>query len=64
VELLAHSLNWLASVGENLSELSVTLQCDNNPRECKNNVMLAFFGELGFERQRVVEKLSFCWYFL
>ena len=46
VELLAQSLTWLASVGENLSELSVTLQCDNTPRECNNNVMLAFLGSL------------------
>ncbi|CAL1128171.1 unnamed protein product [Cladocopium goreaui] len=44
-ELLAHALTWISSM-EDLANLSVTLQCDNTPRECKNNVMLAFLASL------------------
>ena len=46
IELVAHALTWLTSFGVTLSELSVALQCDNTPRECKNNVMLSFIASL------------------
>ena len=46
VELVAHALTWVASFGVVLSEVAVTLQCDNTPRECKNNVMLSFIASL------------------
>lgn len=46
VELVAHLLTWVSQMGENLSDLSITLQCDNTPRECKNNVMLSFLASL------------------
>ena len=45
-ELVAHALTWVTSFGFNLKEFSVTLQCDNTPRECKNNVMLSFIASL------------------
>ena len=46
IEVVAHALTWLTSFGVTLSELSVTLQCDNTPRECKSNVMLSFIASL------------------
>ena len=45
-EIVAHTLTWLASLGVNLADSSVTIQCDNTPREIKNNVMLAFLASL------------------
>lgn len=46
IEIVAHALSWLESCGESLRDLSVTLQCDNTVRECKNSVMLSFLASL------------------
>ena len=45
-EILAHILTWLASHGVRLADSSITLQCDNTPREMKNNVVLSFLSSL------------------
>lgn len=46
IEKLAHILTKLAAEGVILSELALTLQCDNTSRECKNNIMLSFLTTL------------------
>ena len=46
VEVVAHILTRLKALGVPLHEVSFTLQCDNTPREMKNNVMLSFLGSL------------------
>ena len=45
-ELLAFALTKLQEQGECLSEMSVRVQCDNTPREIKNNVVTAFLASL------------------
>ena len=46
VELLAHALTILEQQGECLHELSLRIQCDNTPREVKNNVVTGFLTAL------------------
>ena len=60
VELLAHALTILAQQGECLRELSLRVQCDNTPREVKNNVVTGFLTTLvskGIFVLRLVVKL-------
>ena len=40
------ALTKLQEQGECLSEMSVRVQCDNTPREIKNNVVTAFLASL------------------
>ena len=46
IELLAHALTLLQARGVNLRASSVTVQCDNTPRELKNNPVFKFLGGL------------------
>ena len=45
-ELLAHALTLLQNQGVRLSETSLRVQCDNTPREVKNNVVAAFLTSM------------------
>ena len=53
-ELLAFALTKLQEQGECLSEMSLRVQCDNTPREIKNNVVTAWLASL-------VSKGTFGW---
>lgn len=46
IEIVANLLTRLESQGVRLKETKFTLQCDNTPRECKNNIMLSFLASL------------------
>ena len=46
IEIIANVLTRLQSQGVKLNEVSFTLQVDNTPRECKNNIMLSFLASL------------------
>ena len=46
IEKLAHILTKMAEQGVCLSDLALTLQCDNTSREAKNNIMLTFLTSL------------------
>lgn len=50
VELLAFALTKLEQQGVQLAELSLRIQCDNTPREVKNNVVTAYLTSLVSKR--------------
>lgn len=46
VEFLAFVLTKLSRDGLSLSDVELTVMCDNTPRECKNNTMLQFLSSM------------------
>ena len=42
IEILAHSMTLAQRQGAQLDQLCYVVQCDNTPRECKNNYMLKY----------------------
>lgn len=42
IEILAHSMTLAQRQGAQLDQLCYVAQCDNTPRECKNNYMLKY----------------------
>ena len=46
IELIGHALTLLQGRGVNLRASSIVVQCDNTPREQKNNPVFKFLGGL------------------